>query len=130
MGVTWQTSGAVHPGRFTLHSDDNPTLAWATGMLSYTDTSVHEFFERSKVYAEMAVANRSRVDTGLMRHMADSLLHVRPYSYELLFGWDEGAPHYAPYQEFGVPSHNIEAMLAVGRTFEELRAQLPGAIAG
>lgn len=129
MGVTWRTSGAVHQGRFTVSMDDNPSAAWATGMLSFADANVHEFFEESKVYAEMAVASRSRVDTGLMRHMADSLLHVRPMSYELLFGWDEGAPYYAPFQEFGT-RNGIEPMMAVLATFEEIRARLPGAFAG
>lgn len=129
MGVTWRTSGTVHPGRFTVSTPDNPTTAWATGVLSMADSNVHEFFEESKVYAEMAVVARSRVDTGLMRHMADSLLHVRPYSYELNFGWWEGAPYYAPFQEFGT-RNGIEPMMAVLDTFEELRARLPGAIGG
>lgn len=129
MAVTWRTSGKVHPGRFTIETPDNPTLAWATGVLSFADSNVHRFMEESKVFAEVNVQSLSRVETGLMRHMADSLLHVRGNSYELLFGWDEGAPYYAPFQEFGT-RNGIEPMMAVLKTFETIRAQLPGAFAG
>lgn len=126
--IRWTTAGRPYQGRYTIRSQENPSLEWATGMLSATDASVHRYMETAKTEAEKALKTRSRVDTGLMRAMADSLLHVRSDTYELTFGWWEDAPHYAPYQEFGT-SRGIEPMLAVQQTFMEAQQGLREAMA-
>lgn len=127
--IRWTRTGqAPYQGRYTIRAQENPSLEWATGMLSATDAGVHRFMESAKIQTEQSVKSRSRVDTGLMRAMADSVLHVRGDSYELNFGWWEGAPHYAPYQEFGTVT-GIEPMLAVQQTFLETMSGLQQAMA-
>lgn len=127
--ITWTTKGSAHDGEFTVHVPNNPSAAYATGMLSWGYENLFAYMEDSHRYAKQAVQNLSRVDTGLMRYMADSLLHVRGHVFELNFGWWEGAPRYAPYQEFGT-RNGIEPMLAVYRVHLEIASGLPGAVVG
>lgn len=129
-GVVWVAPRPQQGGsnRYTLHNPWNPTLQWATGQLSATYDNVFSYMETSHNYAKQAVQNLSRVDTGLMRMMADSLLHARGDTFELTFGWNVDAPHYASYQEFG--TQYITPMLAVGTVFEEIWSGLPNAVVG
>jgi len=129
MPITWNRGPAPKAGRYTITTPDNPTLGWATGQLSQTYANVFEYMEDSRVYAEMAVSARSRVDTGLMRHMADAVLTVRGDVFELNFGWWEGAPYYAPFQEFGT-RNGIQPMLAVYETHLEIMAGFANAAVG
>src|SRR5690554_7368847 len=62
----------------------------------------------------------SRVDTGRMRSEVESYQFASLTLVGIEFGWAEGNPHYAPYQEFGVPSHNIKPMRAVQQTYHEV----------
>ena len=99
-GVTWvgrppTTSGS---NRLTLYNEWNPLLQWSTGMLSYMYDNVLRFMEQAHQMAKQAVQNLSRVDTGLMRHMADSVLHIRG---RLRASLVVGVGNYAPFQEFG-----------------------------
>lgn len=130
MGVRWEGKAPVMAGsnRYTLYDPWNPTMAWMTANLSMTHDSVLSYMEESHKYAKQAVQNLSRVDTGLMRMMADSLLHIRGDVFELNFGWEADAPNYAVYQEFG--TYAIEPMLAVGTVFEEIWAGMPNALVG
>lgn len=129
-GVVWE--GGLPPtfgsNRFTLYNQWNPLLQWSTGMLSQMYDNVLRFMEQAHQMAKQAVQNLARVDTGLMRHMADSVLHIRGDVFELSFGWWADAPHYAVYQEFG--TQYIQPMLAVQAVFEELHPQLPHAMGG
>lgn len=129
-GVQWVTLPPPVRGsnRYTLHDPWNPTLAWMTGTLSWTHDNVLRYMEDSHRMAKQQVQNLSRVDTGLMRMMADSNLHIRGDVFELNFGWEVDAPHYATYQEFG--TQYIEPMLAVGTVFEEIWSGLPNAVVG
>lgn len=130
MAITWTTSGGrPQPGRYTIESADNPTLGWATGQLTQIHENVFDYMEQSKVYAEQAVAARSRVDTGLMRRLADAVLTVRTDVSVLDFGWWEDSPYYAPFQEFGTRA-GIQAMLAVYETHLEIMAGFPDAVVG
>lgn len=96
--------------------------------MSLMHDNMFAYMEESHRKAKQAVQDLSRVDTGLMRHMADSLLHVRGDTIELNFGWWADAPHYAIYQEFGTES--IRAMHAVLEVFEEIHLGLPRAMGG
>lgn len=127
-GVVWVTPPPRTSGsnRYTLHNQWNPTLQWMTGQLSHTYDATFRYMEDSHRYAKQAVQNLARVDTGLMRMMADSLLHVRGDTFELTFGWSADTPHYAVYQEFG--TRYIEPMLAVGTVFEEIWTGMPSAL--
>lgn len=128
-GVTWSappiTTGS---NRYTLYNEWNPMLQWATGSLSHMYDNLLEYFEQAHAFAKQAVQNLSRVDTGLMRHMADSLLHIRGDVFELNFGWWADAPYYAVFQEFG--TEYIEPMLAVQAVFEEIHTGIPRAMGG
>lgn len=129
-GVRWVGKAPVTGGsnRLTKYDQNNPTLQWATGSSSIMYDNMFEYMEESHRMAKQAVQNLSRVDTGLMRHMADSLLHVRGDTIELNFGWWADAPHYAVYQEFGTAY--IRPMLAVHAVFEEIHTGLPRAMGG
>jgi|SRR5690606_9380659 len=129
-GVRWMGRRPVSRGsnRYTLYDQWNPTMEWSTGQMSRTHDNVLNYMEESHSYAKQAVQNLSRVDTGLMRMMADSLLHVRGDVFELNFGWEADAPYYAVYQEFG--TDYIEPMLAVGTVFEQVWSGLPNAVVG
>ena len=116
----------VGSNRYTLSDHWNPSLQWMTGQLSHTHDNVFTYMEESHRYSKQAVQNLSRVDTGLMRMMADSLLHVRGDVLELNFGWEADAPSYAVFQEFG--TQYIEPMLAVGTVFEEIWSGFPSAV--
>lgn len=128
-GVTWNAPPTFSgSNRYTLHNEWNPLLQWSTGVLSQLYDNMLAYFEWAQTYAKQAVQNLSRVDTGLMRMMADSVLHLRSDIFELNFGWWEGAPFYAPFQEFG--TQHISAMLAVHAVFEEIHTGLPRAMGG
>jgi hypothetical protein len=120
-GVTWISatpSYSVGAGDLVLRHPMNPTLEWATGFLSEVYDGIFRYMEESYKMARQAVQSLSRVDTGLMRQMADATFHVRGDVFELNFGWWEDAPYYAVFQEFG--TIHIDAMLAVGQVFEEI----------
>lgn len=130
-GVTWITPRPdfdVRAGELIVAHPMNPLMEWSTGHLAQTYDNVFGYLEDSYRYARQAVQNLSRVDTGLMRQMADATFHVRGHAFELNFGWWEDAPYYAVFQEFGTV--HIEAMLAVGQVFEEIRLGLVDAMVG
>lgn len=116
MTLTWETRGTVYQGRYTQQFPDFPAGTWATGELSRKPDQVENFMRGAQVNSRVAVAALSRVDTGRMRGEVESYLSGTDEQHVLDFGWWEGNPHYAPYQEFGTRT-GIEAMLAVHSVF-------------
>lgn len=117
MTLTWETRGTVYQGRHTQQFPDFPAGTWATGDLSRKPDEVRDFMRGAQISSRVAVAGLSRVDTGRMRGEVESYLSGNDEQHVLDFGWWEGNPHYAPYQEFGTRT-GIEAMLAVHSVFE------------
>lgn len=126
--ITWTSKGRAHPGEFTVHVPNNPAAAWATGVLSESYGNLSDYMNDSQQRARSEVRALSRVDTGLMRFLTESFLSEQGHVFELDFGWWEGSPHYAPYQEFG--TRYIEPMLAVYRVHLEIASGIPGAVVG
>lgn len=106
--------------RFT-HDDGESNLAlWATDQINLKYDEIVEFFGIEMLTAREKVRALSRVDTGRMRSEVESYRFSSLALVGIEFGWSEGNPHYAPYQEFGVPSHNIKPMRAVQQTYHEV----------
>lgn len=120
-GLHWTT-----PGR---SSAAGPLAEWVTDVLEGKREQLREFLRAKQLTARDLVRMRSLVDTGRMRSEVDSFFFDGARLMGIDFGWWEGNPHYAPYQEFGVPSHNIEPMRAVQRTYHELWGQLKTEVA-
>ena len=123
MSLVWQTSGGVYQGSLTEHFADFPAGSWATGELSRKPDQVRQFMEGARSSTRANVRSRSRVDTGRMRSEVESVLSGGQETMTLEFGWWEGNPHYAPYQEFGT-SRGIQPMLAVHAEFLAVQAAL------
>jgi len=117
MTLTWETRGTVYQGRYTQQFPDFPAGTWATGELSRKPDEVRDFMLSARESSRTTVQSLSRVDTGRMRSDVESYVSEKQEQYVLDFGWWEGNPHYAPYQEFGTRT-GIEAMLAVHSVFE------------
>lgn len=116
MALVWQTSGmgrGSRSRRYTTVVPMYPAAEWATDELSQVYDRVETAARTAQVEARQRIMAAARVDTGLMRSLVESTLSTPGESFVLDFGWWEGVPHYAPYQEFGVPSHNIRPMHAV-----------------
>ena len=117
MTLTWETRGTVYQGRYTQQFPDFPAGTWATGELSRKPDEVRDFMYSARESSRTTVQSLSRVDTGRMRSDVESYVSEKQEQYVLDFGWWEGNPHYAPYQEFGT-RNGITAMLAVHAVFE------------
>ena len=129
MNLVWIESGTRAGSRSRRYTQSTPLFPvgeWATDELSQVydrvDEAVHE--EQLKV-RENIMAN-SRVDTGFMRSMVESMVSTPGESFVMSFGWWEGTPHYAPYQEFG--TEHIEAMLAVHREYIRVPLEILDAV--
>lgn len=120
-GLHWITPGRTNAG--------GPLEGWVTDALEGKRAQLREFLRVQQLTARDLVRMRSHVDTGRMRSEVDSFFFDSPRLMGIDFGWWEGNPQYAPYQEFGVPSHNIEPMRAVQRTYHELWGQLKTEVA-
>lgn len=120
-GLRWMTNKG---GRA-----EGPLGVWADEVLEGKRREVRDFLLTQQGVAREAVRMRSNVDTGRMRSEVDSFFFDSPQLIGIDFGWWEGNPHYAPYQEFGVPSHNIEPMRAVQDTYHEIWGQLKAEVA-
>lgn len=105
--------------RFTHDDGEHSLTLWATDQLNLYYDQLRAFFHAELPVVREAVRNRSRVDTGFMRSNVEAFEFGSLALVGIEFGWSEGAPHYAPYQEFGVPSHNIKPMRAVQQTYHE-----------
>lgn len=119
-GIEWESPYRQQSqrGRFTDHTLDVPIGVWATDQLSIWYERVRDHMEERQPEARDKVMTRSRVDTGYMRSNADSFFSATDKEIVLEFGWDEGRPFYAPFQEFGT-DNGIEPMLAVYQTWVE-----------
>ena len=128
--LVWTTPPPVSPGRgtFTSSVPDNPTLEWATGLLSETYDNLYSYLSQAQLFSRDAVMQRSRVDTGFMRSNVESFFHATRTQIGLDFGWWDGTPHYAPFQEFG--TIHITAMLAVAEVFEAVHSNMMDAVVG
>lgn len=114
MALVWQTSGmgrGSRSRRYTTVVPMYPAAEWATDELSQVYDRVEAAARTAQVEARQRIMAASRVDTGLMRAMVESTMSSPGESFVLDFGWWEGVPHYAPYQEFG--TRYIEPMMAV-----------------
>lgn len=123
MTLTWETRGTVYQGRYTQQFPDFPAGTWATGELSRKPDEIRDFMYSARESSRTTVQSLSRVDTGRMRSDVESYVSEKQEQYVLDFGWWEGNPHYAPYQEFGT-SRGIQPMLAVHATFIAVEDQL------
>lgn len=116
MTLVWQTIGQHYHGRLTETTPMYPAGTWATGTLSRKYDQIDDFFKGAQVNSRVAVNALSRVETGRMKSEVESYSSATGETFTLDFGWWEGNPHYAPYQEFGT-SNGIEPMLAVHAVF-------------
>ena len=126
MDLHWKYSGrAVHSRRrrYTVNVPDNPAGTFATDSVSTYREEVDTVFQESAQAARAKVMGYSRVDTGYMRANVEAFTATPRESVSMEFGWDEGRPHYAPYQEFGTRK-GIQPMMAVHRAFHETLADL------
>jgi len=106
--------------RFTYDDGETSLALWATDQINLKYDEIVEFFGIEMLTAREKVRALSRVDTGRMRSEVESYRFSSLSLVGIEFGWGEGNPHYAPYQEFGVPSHNIKPMRAVQQTYHEV----------
>jgi len=106
--------------RFTYDDGETSLALWATDQINLKYDEIVEFFGIEMLTAREKVRALSRVDTGRMRSEVESYRFSSLSLVGIEFGWSEGNPHYAPYQEFGVPSHNIKPMRAVQQTYHEV----------
>src|SRR5690606_28151015 len=104
MSLRWEYSGrAVHSRRrrYTVNVPDNPAGTFATDSESTYREEVDTAFEESAQAARAKVMRYSRVDTGYMRANVEAFTATPRERVSMEVGWDEGRPHYAPYQELG-----------------------------
>lgn len=106
--------------RFTYDDGESSLALWATDQLNLKYDQIVQFLRIEHQRGRLMTMARSRVDTGLMRSSVESFMDASLTLVAIEFGWSEGDPYYAPYQEFGVPSHNIRAMHAVQQTYHEV----------
>ena len=117
MTLVWQIIGQHYHGALTTSTPMYPAGTWATGQLSRKDDQIRDHMRGAQVNSRVAVSALSRVETGRMKSEVESYLSAGSTEHVLDFGWWEGNPHYAPYQEFGT-RNGITAMLAVHAVFE------------
>lgn len=79
--------------------------------------------------AEATVRARSRVDTGAMKSQVMSTGDFGTDILKVRFGWEELAPYYASFQEFGT-RNGITPMLAVYTAYNEALSYLRGRLGG
>jgi hypothetical protein len=72
---------------------------------------------------EGLVRARSRVDTGSMKRQVTGTGDFGTDILKITFGWEELAPYYAPFQEFGT-QNGITAMKAVLNGYTQVVAEL------
>lgn len=106
--------------RFTYDDGEASLALWVSDQLNLKYDQLVAFFGEEMLNARQTVRARSRVDTGRMRSEVEAYQFASLTLVGVEFGWWEGNPHYAPYQEFGVPSHNIKPMRAVQQTYHEV----------
>lgn len=126
MSLVWHSIGQHYHGSLTENTPLYPAGTWATGELSRKRDDIADFFTGARGSSRQAVWALSRVDTGRMRSETESYATAGRETMSLEFGWWEGNPRYAPYQEFGT-RNGIEPMLAVHAVFvahEEMLKQV------
>lgn len=109
-------------GRYNAVDPDNPLLLWATDQLSSKWDRIRAMMREQRRFAQERVMVRSRVDTGLMKSEVRGIFWGGEVM-NLEFGWDEGHPFYAPFQEYGT-RNGIKPMRAVHQTFHEVWASV------
>lgn len=127
--ITWESRGSAASSRhrrYTVATGDFPLTEWATDELSQVYENVEDFMYQAQQEARENVMAASRVDTGYMRANVESTVAKPGEEIVLEFGWWEGNPHYAPYQEFG--TRFIEPMLAVHTEFLRVSSELPWSV--
>lgn len=126
MDLDWKYTGRAVSSkrrRYTESLPDNPAGTYATDSISLYRERVEDTFEEAAQEARAKVMGYSRVNTGFMRANVEGFTSTPRDSVSMEFGWDEGRPHYAPYQEFGT-RNGIQPMMAVHRAFYETLAKL------
>lgn len=78
---------------------------------------------------EAIVRARSRVDTGAMKRQVKSTGDFGTDILKISFGWEEWAPFYAPFQEFGT-RRGITPMFAVKTAYDTVLANLQARLGG
>ena len=78
---------------------------------------------------EGIVRSKSRVDTGAMKRQVTGTGDFGTDILKITFGWEELAPYYAPFQEFGTRK-GIEPMYAVFDAYNMVLAQLRSRLGG
>lgn len=78
---------------------------------------------------EALVRAKSRVDTGAMKSQVTGTGDFGTDILKISFGWEEFAPFYAPFQEYGT-RHGITPMFAVFDAYNTVLKELRGRLGG
>lgn len=129
MTLVWTSSGrrsASRSRRYTVRAPRFPAGEWATDELSQVYDRVEDAVRAEQLQVRENIMANARVDTGLMRSLVESTVATPGETFVMEFGWWEGVPHYAPYQEFG--TRYIDPMLAVQREYVRVPLEILDAV--